>query len=487
MKSTRRALGAMLALVAFAGACGSDDDSADSDSSTAPAASDATDASEPPTDASDAPAETSGETEPAAETVKISVSNLPPTTEQGARDAFMVRVDEFEAANPSIDVEPNEYEWDIATFSAQLAGGTLPTAFQIPFTDVQGLIQNGQLADISGAVAELPYAGQFNPNVLAVAQDGDGNTYGLPIAAYGIGLNYNRALFEQAGLDPDSPPTTWDEVREAAKAIADATGQAGFAQMSQSNTGGWMLTTLTYALGGRMQTGSGDDVQATINNPGTKKGLEMLKAMRWEDNSMGSNFLFDWGGINQEFAAGKVGMYMGGSDVYNSLVTENNIDPATFGLTVLPLDGADSGVLGGGTVMAVRGDASPEEIAAAVKWVDFFYMSKLVDEESAKADAKALADSDAPVGTPALPIFSAEQLATSDAWVAEYVNVPLEQMRLFKDNIFEQALVPEPPAHTQEMYAILDAVVQAVLTDQDADIDGLLDDANADVTALLDG
>ena len=56
---------------------------------------------------------------------------------------------------------------------------------------------------------------------------------------------------------------------------------------------------------------------------------------------MGSNFLLNWGTINQAFAAGQVGMYMGGSDVYNSLVTENEIDPATYGLTVLPLDGED--------------------------------------------------------------------------------------------------------------------------------------------------
>ena len=83
----------------------------------------------------------------------------------------------------------------------------------------------------------------------------------------------------------------------------------------------------------------------------------MLQAMRWEDDSMGDNFLFDWGGINQAFAAGQVGMYMGGSDVYNSLVTENNVDPATYGLTILPLDGADAGVLGGGTIVGVRPDA----------------------------------------------------------------------------------------------------------------------------------
>ena len=40
------------------------------------------------------------------EKVTLSVSNLPPTTEQETRDAFLVRVEEFEAANPDIDVEP---------------------------------------------------------------------------------------------------------------------------------------------------------------------------------------------------------------------------------------------------------------------------------------------------------------------------------------------------------------------------------------------
>ena len=44
----------------------------------------------------------------------------------------------------------------------------------------------------------------------------------------------------------------------------------------------------------------------------------------------------------------------------------------------------------------------------------------------------------------------------------------------FTRGIFEQPLVPEPSRHTQEMYAILDTVVQAVLTDENADIDALL-------------
>src|SRR5689334_22122731 len=53
---------------------------------------------------------------------KISVMGLPPTTQQANRDAFVRRVEEFETANPDIDVEPIEYKWETTTFQAKLAG-----------------------------------------------------------------------------------------------------------------------------------------------------------------------------------------------------------------------------------------------------------------------------------------------------------------------------------------------------------------------------
>lgn len=141
--------------------------------------------------------------------------------------AFDARIAQFEGANPDISVEHVEYTWDATTFSAGLAGGTLPDVFPVPFTDGRGLIANGQIADVSDLVAELPYADKFNPNVAQAGEDADGNIWAVPIAAYSQGLHYNRDLFTQAGLDPDDPPTTWAEVRADAKKIADATGQAG--------------------------------------------------------------------------------------------------------------------------------------------------------------------------------------------------------------------------------------------------------------------
>jgi hypothetical protein len=55
----------------------------------------------------------------------------------------------------------------------------------------------------------------------------------------------------------------------------------------------------------------------------------------------------------------------------------------------------------------------------------------------------------------------------------------------FKDNILSQELVPEPPVDAQATYAELDAVVQAVLTDENADIDALLERANGNVESLI--
>ena len=162
-----------------------------------------------------------------------------------------------------------EYEWTGPTFAVQLAGGSLPDVFTVPFTDAKTLLENGQLMDVTAEMDALGYTDKFNPIILDAVTDGDGNHFGFPRQAYAMGLHYNRDLFEQAGLDPDSPPTTWDEVREAAKAISDATGKAGYAQMTMNNTGGWQLTAGTVAHGGRTQVDNGDGTYtSTINNDG---------------------------------------------------------------------------------------------------------------------------------------------------------------------------------------------------------------------------
>ena len=421
--------------------------------------------------------------------VALRVVSLLPGSEQAAIDAFNAQVKEFESANPGIDIQPEEYEWKATTFAAQLAGGTLPDVFEIPFTDAKTLIENEQIANLDTQFHTLPYAAKFNAAIVDAGKGADGKIYAVPAKnVYGVGLHYNRDLFKKAGLDPNSPPKTWDEVRADAKKIADAVpGVAGYAQMTQNATGGWQLVANTFAHGGRVQALNGDGTTtSTLANDGTKASLQMLKDMRWSDNSMGANFMFDWSSINQAFAAGKVAMYTSGSDVYTSLVQTNGVKADMYGLTAMPLVGSDAGVLTGGTMAAMPANATDAQKAAAIKWIDFFYLRKLVDKDRAVADAKTLVANKQPVGTPVLPMFNKAQYTENQSWISEYVNVPLNQMTGYTDTMFDLKLVGEPSQQTQEIYKLLDAVVQTVLTKKDANIDELLTKANTQAQALLD-
>jgi ABC-type glycerol-3-phosphate transport system substrate-binding protein len=420
-------------------------------------------------------------------TTTISVASLIPGSTPEAIAQFNNQVKAFEKANPSIKVNPVEYQWTGPTFAAKLAAGTLPTVFEVPFTDARTLGDNGQLADITAEVKKLPYNAKYNKAVLAEGTTSKGKIIALPKGAYAMALHYNRKLFTDAGLDPNKPPTTWAQVQAYARQITQKTGKAGYAQMGKAdNAAGWIFTTLVYSLGGRMETGRGTSAKATLNNAKAVTALNMLKKMRWTDNSMGSNFDMGWSDINQAFAAGNVGMYLNGSDVYTNLVSASNIDPNIYGLATIPLaKNKTAGVLGGGTLVSVRPDANAAARSAAVTWIDFFYERPLVDKAQAIRNAKTLVASKQPVGVPALPLFNKAQYDLANSWIKPYINVPQAQMKPFTTGIYNQTVVPEPAASTQSVYHSLDAAVQAVFTDKNANIQQLLDQANAAAQAAI--
>lgn len=476
-------------------ACSSDpeatSESSSSSESSAPSSSSSTDSSDASSSASDAPAEsTSAATSEAAADgpivptgdVTIQVAGLLPTADDAAKQQLADRIASFQAKYPNITVTPVDYEWRNSTFTTQLAGGTLPNVFEIPLTDGKTLIEQNQLADIDQYVRALPYGNDFNPTLIANGTGQDGKIYAVPAKSiYAVALHYNRNLFEQAGLDPDEPPTTWDEVRADAKAIHDATGIAGYGMMALDASGGWQLAAAVNSRGGVIEK-VGDDGKyvATLDDPAVKQALEFLKALRWEDNSLSPRADLGWGEINAAFGGGELAMYTSGSDVYNSLVQANGVDKDWgYGLTAIPLENS-GGALTGGTMAAVTKTSTVDQKAAGVLWIDWWYLSKLQDQDQALDDAKTLAEQDPPqaVGTPVLPIFSQKVYERKQQWIQQYINVPLDNMKGYSDVMFSQPLVPEAAVATQDLYGALFPVVQAVITDKNADIDALLAEAN---------
>jgi multiple sugar transport system substrate-binding protein len=421
---------------------------------------------------------------------EIVVASVQPGASAAALQAFQTQVKTFEKKYPDITVKGEEYDWTGSTFAAELAGGTLPDEFGVPFTDSRTLANNGQLADLTKYIKALPYFKKFNKNVLNVAEDSKGNVYGIPYSPYAMSISYNRDDFTKAGLDPNKPPTTWAEVETDAKAISAALpGVAGYMQMTSGGTGGWELTSAAYTRGGRLETtASNGKVTVNADISAVKQSLAYLSKIRWTDNAAGSNFILDWNGINTAFGSGKVAMYMSGSDVITSLVQNDGVDPSNYGVTTIPLASAnDAGVLAGGTVAVGNVKDTDAQKAAVTKWIDFYYGQPAINKAAAVTQAKALQGSKQVVGAPSLPIFDTAQAALARSWIKPYATPDLyANVAPFTDNIGKQAVVPEPNKHTQDLYAALDSVVQAVLTQQNPDVDSLLKAVNVKIQALID-
>ncbi|MDA2813236.1 extracellular solute-binding protein [Nocardiopsis sp. RSe5-2] len=415
--------------------------------------------------------------------VRLDVNGRPPTTQAFERELFDEHVQRFEEANPDIDIVPHEGFMDPQTFSAKLAGGKLEDVFYVYFTDARSLIERGQAADITDAVQDMPHREDVQDGLMEVFQDADGRQFGLPTANYSMGLLYNRELFEEAGLDPDDPPATWEEVREAADAVSGlGEGTVGYADFSKGNQGGWHFTAELYSRGGRIAEEADGGWKAAFNTDDGRDVLQTLHDMRFEDGSMGGRQLLEAEDAQRMMGAGELGMYIAAADNISTIAKQFGGRYEDYGLAPMPGEGA---TLLGGEGYMVNPGATPEQVEAGVRWIQWKYLNP----ETIERDVVAHVENDLPVGLPMPP--------TPDIWkggVRERIegvkeanaNVPMDNYAGYMEAAPEMEGVIEPP-QAQEVYAVLDSVMQAVLTDEDADIDRLLDDAEEKVDGVYSG
>ncbi|MGW1996978.1 ABC transporter substrate-binding protein [Embleya sp. NPDC001921] len=398
----------------------------------------------------------------------ITVAGMPATTAPKTRQQFLDAVAAFEKANPNIKLKPTDTQWDARTFAARLAGGSAETVLTVPLTEPPALIARKQITDLSTEVKSLPHSGDLDPRALAPATAADGKVYGLPVTEYALGLVYNRDLFTKAGLDPDKPPATWDEVRGAAKKISD-TGATGYTQMTVKNTGGWILTAMTYAYGGSMEKKVGDKYVPSLLDGPAENALGQLSAMRWQDDSMGNNHLRTQQDAERDFAAGKIGMMISTVNSYQRYITQYSGKPADFGMAALPQQNGGKATLLGGLMAVVSAKATPAQRAAAVKWIDYFYLKPTYDPAAAEELALAQAADKLAVGLPTLPFYSAAVADPVNAAINKHTNIPTANFVPYVTGVGKLDYRVEPPVAAQDLYGALDTVVQAVLTRKDAD------------------
>lgn len=196
--------------------------------------------------------------------------------------------------------------------------------------------------------------------------------YVIPTGVSSTLLVYNRAIFEEVGLDPDVPPRTWDDLVAAAQATttSDAGGitRSGYVPADE-----WRGYNQVLQLGGNIVDTTGDVPQANFNSEEAIAGFRQIADMAlkhgawdpdfpWNGESLGTGL-----GVMTEEQAWIVGELRSTfSDIFPDL---GFAPPPTPTGEPAPLHGYKSTVL---SVSAFKGD--PETYDAVYDFLKYLYV-----------------------------------------------------------------------------------------------------------------
>ena len=166
------------------------------------------------------PATASGLRETGTEDRKLVIWDfkyLDPTTKRAFDQVDRLFRDQY----PGITIEHVGFSEDayISSLKNALLAGTAPDIFML-HPGAEYLELQSYLSPLDDYIETSSIA--FREGILTAATDDKGQVRALPFTYQGIGWYYNRDLFRQAGLDPDTPPRTFDEFRSACRSLEEA-------------------------------------------------------------------------------------------------------------------------------------------------------------------------------------------------------------------------------------------------------------------------
>ena len=249
------------------------------------------DASEEPSDGGTAESQQPGSSgadggtgfQPPAENVELTLWN-PFTGPDG--DFFQQIVDEFNGATPEcqITVETKVGGEYVAQLEAAASANELPDVIAAGYDQLPGHVENGILVAIDDFVEQGGYGPDMFPEAIWNAGEWKGQRVGIPIDTHTMNLYYNKALFEEAGLDPESPPTDQASFEEAITAISENTDASGY-QVVGSGPGGNFLAGIQFAAlfyqGGGQWTNE-DFTEVTFNSEAGVQAAEYIASLATE-------------------------------------------------------------------------------------------------------------------------------------------------------------------------------------------------------------
>lgn len=245
----------------------------------------------------------------------------------GAQEETLKKmVEVFEEKNPDIkvDVQLTGYDDYFTKLATTVGGGNAPDVFEMNMENFLAYMLRGACADLTGLVDPASYS---EGTLSAVSSDG--KLYAVPMSFSTCVLFYNKALFDQAGIDYPDDTWTWTEAQAAAEKIR-ALGDDiwGYYQPISYNE----FYKSVKGNGGSLL--NEDYTAFTVNTPENVAVLEaMLARVRGEDRVMPNAEDMAGRGDWDLFSEGKLGMLVSGIWGFQTFTDQCDFD---WDITVEP-------------------------------------------------------------------------------------------------------------------------------------------------------
>jgi sn-glycerol 3-phosphate transport system substrate-binding protein len=281
---------------------------------------------------------------------------------------------QFEKEHPGIKVHPiyagNYDDARIKALAALKAGQSAPLSVLFSI-DLHELLEQDVILswnDIATSADDKAWLKSFYP-ALMLNGTYKGKVYGIPFQRSTIVLYWNKDAFKEAGLDPNKPPASWDEMTKmAAKLVKkDASGNVSRWGVMVPSTGYayWMFQAFARQNG-----------QDLMNREGTRTNYahpDVIAALQyWRDLGAKHKVMpegtVEWGTLRQAFTEGKTAMMW---HTTGNLTAVKDTAKFPFGVAMLPASKQRGSPTGGGNFYVFK-KTTPEERKAAlafVKWM----------------------------------------------------------------------------------------------------------------------
>jgi sn-glycerol 3-phosphate transport system substrate-binding protein len=272
-------------------------------------------------------------------------------------------------------VDQTSYSDTRTKYRAALGTDNLPDLVQMEDTALQFMIDSGSALPAQSCIEAESYDTSDHVERVVNYYSVADVLWPMPFNVSNPVLYYDKALFEKAGLDPNDPPATLDEVRTASQAIVDS-GAAPFGIALKSES--WFLEQWLAKAGATfVNNGNGREERATEVTFGEEPGQEIFA---WLEQMARDELLLAVGSqeasIDDFLAVGNSRAAMtiqtsAGLGTISLVLGQGEFSHVELGVAPMPGPEGEGGVLVGGAALYISNSSEPEEQAAAWEFTKF--------------------------------------------------------------------------------------------------------------------